>query len=157
MYTEKPKNFLKLKNRLVALLLLFATIGATQSSAEEHRFENYTVHYNLLNSSLIEPKIATQYGIKRSKNIALLNISVIEDSDQPEGKPVIANVFGHGASLAGQLKQLAFKEVKEGSAIYYLATFPINNGERLSFDLQVQPNKKGKLIPIKFKRQVYLD
>lgn len=125
--------------------------------AQQHTVGDYTVHYNLLNSSFIEPKLATQYRLKRSRNIALLNISVIKKSDTPEGTPVISNIFGHATSLSGQFKELAFKEVKAGDAIYYLATFPINNGERLNFDLKVQPNKQGKLIPIKFKKQVYID
>ena len=137
-------------------LAIFALIS-NSINAEQHTVGEFTVHYNLLNSSFIEPKIATQYGIKRSKNIALLNISVIKKSDNPEGTAVISNIGGHGASLAGQLKELAFKEIKEGSAIYYIATFPINNGERLSFDLYVQPLKQGKLIPIKFKKQVFID
>ena len=131
------------------------------ANAEQHTVDDYTIHYNLLNSSFIEAKTATQYGIKRSKNIGLLNISVIKKSDTDPaastGKAVISNIFGHGASLAGQVKSLAFREIKEGDAIYYIATFPINNAERLSFDLQVQPEKVGKLIPIKFKKQVFID
>lgn len=125
--------------------------------AEEHTVGDFTVHYNLLNSSFIDAKIATQYGLKRSGNIAMLNFSIIQKSDVPEGTPVIANVFGHGTSLAGQVKELAFKEIKEGKAIYYIATFPIHNAERLSFDIKVQPLKSGKLIPIAFKKQVYVE
>jgi len=136
-----------------AILLLFSN----SSKSAEHTFENYTVHYNLLNASFIQPEIATQYGIKRSKNLGLLNISVLDTSENKNGTAVISNIFGHGASLAGQVKSLSFKEIKEADAIYYIATFPINNGERLSFDLQVQPRKKGRLIPIKFKQQVFID
>jgi hypothetical protein len=138
------------------LFLSFLFI-VTPSIAEQHTVGDYTVHYNLLNSSFIEPKIATQYRLKRSRNIALLNLSVIKKSDTPEGTPIISNIFGHGTSLAGQVKTLAFKEIKADGAIYYIATFPINNAERLSFDLKIQPNKQGKLIPIKFKKQVFID
>ena len=137
----------------LAILLLFSC----QLAANEHKVGEYTVHYNLLNSSFIQPKIATQYGIRRSKNIAMLNISVIKKSDNGAGAAVISNIFGHGASLAGQVKSLAFKEIKEADAIYYIATFPISDRERLSFDLQIQPEKVGKLIPLKFKKQVYVD
>ncbi len=137
----------------LAILFLFSN----QLLANEHRVGEYTVHYNLLNSSFIQPKIATQYGIKRSKNIGMLNISVIKESDNGAKAAVVSNIFGHGASLAGQVKSLAFKEIKEAEAIYYIATFPISDRERLSFDLQVQPEKVGKLIPLKFKEQVYVD
>ncbi len=142
-----------LKNFPVALLLLFSS----QLPANEHTVDQYTIHYNLLNSSFIEPKIATQYGIKRSKNIGMLNISVMKKSDDGTNTAVISNIFGHGASLAGQVKSLAFKEIKEADAIYYIATFSINDREHLSFDLQIQPEKVGKLIPLKFKKQVFVD
>jgi len=137
---------------LIALILFSNLVRSA-----EHIFEDYTVHYNLLNSSFIQSEIATQYGIKRSKNLGLLNISVRKTEENAAGIAVVSNIFGHGSSLAGQLKELSFKEIKEADAIYYLAIFPINNGERLSFDLQVQPEKKGKLIPIKFKQQVFVD
>lgn len=145
--------------QLTAILFAFGVqiFNSGNAIANEHTVGEFTVHYSLVNSSMLEPKVATQYGIKRSKNIALLNISIIKKSDEEMGTPVIANVFGNGKNLIGQLKELAFKEVKEENAIYYLATFAIRHGERLSFDLQVQPEKQGKLIPIKFKQEVFAD
>ncbi len=137
----------------LAVLVLIST----SSRAEQHTVGEFTVHYSLFNTSFLTAEVANQYGIKRSKRIAMLNISIIHNAGKPNETAVISNVFGNGVSLAGQLKQLAFREVKEENAIYYLATFPINNGERLSFDLKVQPLKTGKLIPIKFKQQVYID
>jgi len=148
---------MKHRNLLSLFPLAIFLLSSSLVNSAEHTFENYTVHYSLLNSSFIQPEIATQYGIKRSKNIALLNISVLRKETSDKDTPVISNIFGHGKNLLGQLKELSFKEIKEVNAIYYIATFPINNGERLSFDLQVQPNKKGKLIPIVFKEQVFVD
>ena len=129
-------------------------------TAGEFVIDDVTVHYSLVNSSVIEPKISTLYNLKRSKNRALLNISVVKNLDQKNSrqgnvKGLTANIFGQAVTLVGQLKKLDFKEIKEENAVYYIATFPISNGERLSFDLQVQPNKVGKLIPIKFKQQVF--
>jgi len=141
----------------ILVLISSQWFNITQLNAEEHTVGDFTVHYSLVNTSILEPKVATQYAIKRSKNIAMLNISVIKKSNTEMGTPVISNVFGNGKSLAGQLKELAFREIKEDKAIYYIATFAISNGERLSFDLQVQPEKQGKLIPIKFKQQVFAD
>lgn len=139
---------------------LFIYIPSQSILAGEFVIDDLTVHYSLINSSFIEPKIATQYSLIRSKNRALLNISVVQKAENTTDETVkglTANIFGTAVTLAGQLKELAFKEVKEQNAIYYIATFPINNGERLTFDLKVQPNKEGKLIPIKFKQQVFVE
>ena len=146
------------------LLLLFVagSLVSQPSAANEFVIGDITVHYSLVNSSVLAPKIATQYNLKRSKNQALLNISVVENMEKDaarrgEVKGVISNIFGQATTLVGHLKRLHFKEIKEQNAVYYIATFPITNGERLTFDLQVQPNKVGKLIPIKFKQQVFTD
>ena len=140
---------------ILTFVLVALSFYSYSSRAEQHTVGEFTVHYSLINSSFLEPEVATQYGIKRITNIAMLNISVIKKSDSEMGTPVISNVFGNGKSLSGQFKELAFREIKEENAIYYIATFAIGNGERLSFDLKVQPEKQGKLIPIKFKQQVY--
>lgn len=142
------------------ILVFFTYIPSQSLSAGEFAIDDLTVHYSLINSSFIQPEIASQYSLIRSKNRALLNISVVQnpnDTTIEEVKGLKANIFGTAVTLAGQLRKLAFKEIKEQNAIYYIATFPINNGERLTFDLKVQPNKAGKLIPIKFKQQVFVE
>jgi len=149
----------RVRSGFIALFFL-SNLFSVSLTAGEFVVDDVTVHYSLVNSSVIEPKVATQYNLKRSKNRALLNISVVKNLAQEaarngEVKGLMANVFGQAVSLAGHLKELNFQEIKEQNAVYYIATFSISNGERLSFDLKVQPNKVGKLIPIKFKQQVY--
>jgi len=141
----------KIKQFSAIMLLVFFGVSFSVV-ANEHTIGDITVHYNAFNSSLISPEVATQYGIKRSGQTGILNISVLKN-----GQAVVANIFGHGKNLASQLKQLAFKEVKEDKAIYYIATFNFRSGERLSFDLQVQPEKTGVLMPLQFKQILYID
>ena len=121
-------------------------------SANVQKVGDITIHYNALSSRNIPAEVASQYGITRSGRTGIINIAV-----QKGDKPVIANIFGHGKNLAGQLKELAFKEIKEENAIYYIATFTFSNGEKLSFDLQVQAEKQGKLLPVSFKQTLYAD
>ncbi len=142
------------------ILLQIVMLPIKMAQANEQQVGEFTVHYNLFNSTMVTPEVATQYQLKRSKNIALLNISVVRNEPNAESDKVmgvVSNVFGQGRSLAGQHKGLSFKEIKEETAIYYIAAIPIFHGERLSFDLQVQPEKKGKLIPISFKQQVFIE
>ncbi|MFT6733119.1 MAG: hypothetical protein ACJAS9_001304 [Polaribacter sp.] len=155
---------------ITSIFLFFSIFVSHTLLANEQRVGEYTVHYNLFNSSKITPEVATQYKLKRSNNIALLNISVVRNATDTDFKSstdvstepdkvtgVISNVFGQGQSLSGQHKGLAFREIREETAIYYIAAIPIFHGERLSFDIQVQPEKIGKLIPISFKQQVFIE
>lgn len=146
-----------MRSGLSYLLILFTIIFAKPLLAETHSVGDYTIHYSLMNSSFIQPETAKLYNLKRSKNIALLNISVMKKSNNEMDDPVIANLFGHATNLVGQLKKLAFKEIKEDKAIYYIASFPITNGENLKFELQVQPNKQGKIIPLSFRNQLFIN
>ena len=110
------------------------------ATANEHTVGDVTVNYNALSAALIPAEVAAQYGITRSGRTGIVNIAVSKG-----GKPVIANIFGHGKNLTGQLKELAFKEIKEENAVYYIATFTFRDGEKLHFDLQVQAEKKRYL------------
>ncbi len=121
-----------------------------KASANEQKVGDITIHFNALSSANIPAEVAAQYGIVRSGRTGIVNIAV-----QKNGKPVIANIFGNGKNLTGQLKALAFKEIKEENAIYYIATFTFRDGEKIAFDLQVQPNREGKLLPISFKQELY--
>ncbi|WP_196138672.1 DUF4426 domain-containing protein [Aliikangiella sp. G2MR2-5] len=145
---KKVKVRLKPGAKILASLVILC--GSLHLNANQHSVGEVTIHYNALSSIDIPAEVAAQYGITRGGRTGLINIAV-----QKSGKPVIANIFGHGKNLTGQLKELAFKEIKEESAIYYIATFSFNNGEKVTFDLQIQSEKTGKLIPLAFSQTLY--
>ena len=145
-----PKLISILGKSIQLCLFVLTALFSLSTSANEQTVGDITIHYNALSTSNISPEVAKQYGITRSARNALVNIAV-----QKNGKPVVANIFGHGKNLAGQLKELAFKEVKEENAIYYIATLTFTQGEKVSFDLQVQPEKEGKLLPLSFKQELF--
>ncbi len=136
------------KSHLVKLLIL--GLVCSSGLANEHQVDDVTIYYNAFNSVSIPAEVASQYSITRSNKVGIINISVLKD-----GKAVIANIFGHGKNLVGQLKALSFKEIKEDQAIYYIATFNFTSQEKITFDLKVQPGKEGNLIPLQFKQQLF--
>lgn len=131
------------------LFLVNSAFGAENNSAD---FDNYTVHYSVFNSDFIQPETARQYGLKRSKSIALVNITVM---DNTEGKAVTANITGNAYNLAGQNKDLAFKEIREENAVYYIANLRFANEERLTFKLSVRPSGQDQTYNLEFKQTVY--
>lgn len=139
-------------NLRLAFGLILMGLASFSVTANEQTVGDVTIHYNVFNSALISADVAAQYHITRSGQTGVINVSVMKN-----GKAVVANIFGHGKNLAGQLKALAFKEIKEDKAIYYIATFTFRSDEKLSFDLQVQPEKQGLLLPLKFKQTLYVD
>lgn len=122
------------------------------ASANQHTVGDVTIHYNALNTAAIPAEVASRYKISRGARTGMINITIMKNN-----KPVIANVFGNGKNLAGQLKELAFKEITEEDAVYYIATFTFNDRETVIFDLQIQPQKQGILMPLQFKQQMYIE
>ena len=55
----------------------------------------------------------------------------------------------------GQLKQLEFKEISEGTAVYYLAETKVSDGEFLKFDLKIIPEGETKAVRLQFNKRFF--
>lgn len=123
-------------------------------SAQAERKQSYgdlDVHYSIFNSTFLQPETATATGLKRSKNQAVLNVSMVKDGQGQKGA-----VNGSFKNLLGQSQTLTFTEIDEGNAVYYLAQFAITSQELLRFELQVT-DSDGKTHPLKFNQEVFPD
>lgn len=122
--------------------------------AEQHSTEltNHIVHYNAQSTDQLTAEIAKIYGIQRSKNRAMLNISVI---DRQTNQAVNANIDVKVTNLTGQLKNVSLRVVEENDAIYHIGELPVANAETLIFDLTVTPEGSDETGTIRFKRQFF--
>lgn len=131
-------------------------IGSANSYAENSKeFGDYVVHYNAFRSDTISPEIAKQYGLARANNKVLINIAVLKKVMNTTGKPTSSKITGHASNLTGQLKQLEFKEINEGNAIYYLAETKISDGEFLKFDVKIIPEGETRAARITFSKRFF--
>jgi Domain of unknown function (DUF4426) len=136
------------------LLLLMPTRGEAEQFKE---FGEYIVHYNALSTDQLGADVAKNYQIVRSSRRGLLNIAVLKKS-AGEPSAIGAKVSGSAANLAGQRSKLAFREVKEGDAIYYLGEFAVGAGrDTYQFQLEVVP--VGSITPytLKFSKDYISD
>lgn len=142
-----------MKKVLTALLFIMVTLP---TYAEQFKtIKNSEIHYSAFNSTMITPEVATQYKLKRNGYSAILNISVLDKSQL--GKPAInATITGTSRNLIGQIRQLEFKSIKEGNAIYYLTEFPISNEESLTFNINVDAGNTGS-GPMNFTQKFYTE
>ena len=139
-----------------ALFVLALSLSSLSSYAENSKeFGDYIVHYNAFRSDTISPEVAKQYGLARANNRVLINIAVLKKVIDTTGKPTASKVTGHASNLTGQLKQLEFKEITEGAAIYYLADTKISDGEFLKFDLEILPEGETKATKLNFDKRFF--
>ncbi len=148
-----------MKNAFSLLLSLFLLVLVSTSARAEQFVEDeqYVVHYSAFNSSMLTPEVAKAYDLMRSRQRAVMNVAVQKKMPDGSRKAVMAQLVGYTGALGGSERPLDFKVVTEGEAIYYLAEFLIGNGEKLNFDIKVQPTPDHAPIKVAFSQEFYQD
>ena len=114
----------------------------------------HVVHFSAQSTDQVSADIARAYDIVRSKNRAMLIVSVVGKSS---GETVPAAIDVRATNLTGQLKNVAIRRVDDQEAIYYIGETPVANRETLIFDLDITPEGMPSSSAVRFKRQFYTD
>jgi hypothetical protein len=131
-----------------------AVLPATESSKD---FGEYVVYFNALITDQLTPDIAREYGIVRSKSRALLNVSIHRKLDGGRTEAVTGAVSASAINLNGQLMTMTLREVREDTAIYYVAELAITNGEVLIYTIDVTPSNDPSRFTVRFKKQFFVE
>jgi hypothetical protein len=108
------------------------------------------VHYIVIPSTFLTPEIARVNDIRRSATNALVNISVLDSRSKAA---LDVDVSGTARNLIGTTKNLDFKTVKEGDAIYYLATVSFDDKEVLRYEINLQQGNVNQVL--RFQQKMY--
>jgi hypothetical protein len=144
---------------IAPLLLAFTSSVMADSEHQHWTDEGYVIHYNAVNTGFLEPNIAAQYKITRSKKQGMLNVSVRkgEKSKPFHTQPVKAIVTAQALNLPAQLKGIDMVEVPDGDATYYIGLFGFYNAEKFTFSITVQPEMQDKKHTITFEQEFFVD
>jgi hypothetical protein len=123
--------------------------GATSANIGDH-----VVHFSAQSTDQLPPEVARAYNIVRSKNRAMLNVSVLRAADN---KPVTADVTVKTVNLTGQLKNITMRRINEQEAIYYIGEVGVANREILNFDISITPDGIDSPSVVRFQRQFFTD
>lgn len=144
--------------RLIAVLTLALALFTPIVHAEQVvRDGDVIIHYSAVRTTLLTPEVATRFGIRRSRNQALLVLNAQRDEGGPLPKPIPATATGYATTLLGHRQNLKLTPKREGDVHYVLATFETLNGEYITLDLQVTPEGHSKPIPVRWQQQFYND
>lgn len=148
----------------LSLLVLVSACGGPGESADVPEAQpagassanigDYVVHFSAQSTDQLPPEVARAYNIVRSKNRAMLNISVLRAADNTA---VVADVTVKTVNLTGQLKNITMRKETEQEAIYYIGEVAVANREILIFDISVTPEGSDKTSELRFKRQFFTD
>lgn len=145
----RPLAFIRIV--LLALTLLPGLVLAQQSES----FGPFELHYSVVNTTFLDPKIAATYGIARGEKRAILNLAVRENLSSGSAARAMA-LQGRTWDLI-QNQTLEFREIREGEAIYYIAEFPFINEEWRFFEIDFRPDGADQTYTFTFKRQLYIN
>lgn len=115
---------------------------------------DHVVHFSAQTTDKLPPEVARAYNIVRSRNRAMITISVVENASK---NSVIAKVTVKTVNLTGQLKNIVIRKIQEQEAIYYVGETPVANRETLIFEINVTPDGVDEPTELRFKRQFYSD
>lgn len=141
--------------RLLSPLLLALCLANAAIAQQSEMFDQYELHYSVVNTTFLEPKVAATYSITRGDDRAILNLAVREHVS--EGNTVARSMVLKGRTwdLLQQTQELEFLEVREGTAIYSIAEFKFLNEEWRHFEVHFRPEGADKTYTFKLKHQVY--
>ena len=147
-----------MRKRFAYLLLpALLSLSAVSEAEQSRTFGDYTIHYSAFASDLLTPAVARSYRVKRSKNRALINVSVLKKHLGTTGVPVKATVKASARNLNQQLRGVEFKEIRVESAIYYLGQVRVNNEETLDFELNIMPEGESAALSFTFRQQFFTE
>ena len=157
---------MKIRKQLITLSLfgLVSACGGPNQSADVPDAQpagasnadigDHVVHFSAQSTDQLPPEVARAYNIVRSKNRAMLNVSVLREADNAA---VTAAVTVKTVNLTGQLKNITMRQINEQDAIYYIGEVPVANRETLIFDISVIPEGAESASDVRFKRQFFTD
>jgi len=141
---------------LTSALLLLAVLFAPAAIASQfERFGDLDVHYIVFNTTDVSPEMAERYGLTRSPDLGLVNISGRRLAEDGTTTPVRLELQGTVTNLLGQSQTLRFREVEDPAAIYYLETVRFTDRETLRFDVQVTDAETGRRHNVRFQKALW--
>jgi len=137
------------KAKLVSILLIALLYACNNEKAEIPQAQNaqnnafhigeYTVYLNTSYTRDISNKIATKYGIEKSNNRIMLNVSILNNQSK---KSVESDIIANATNLLGQKKALKEMKFIENNSVSYAFFSDISNQETLIYNLSISPEQK---------------
>lgn len=142
---------MKILVNIFSALLLF-TANTTAHAEQMQELGTWKVHYSAFPSTFLSPEIAKQYKVQRSKYSGLINISILDASNL---KALDVQLSGTAKNLLGVKKDLQFKRIKDGKAIYYLSELTYRTEDNYQFNIKISKGAQSQVL--KFEHKFYVE
>ncbi len=145
--------------KLATLIFVLMVTPPWAQAQQSQMFGPFELHYSVVNTTFLDPKVAEAYGLVRGEKRAILNLAVREHIEIEGEKSTEARAMklkGKTWDLI-QNQSLEFQQVREGPAIYYIAGFKFIDEEWRFFEVNFRPDGADKTYTFKLKHQLYIN
>ena len=111
----------------------------------------YTVHYNAMPASALDPSVAERYDLPRSEKRCVVTVAVVEDAS---GEMVDAGIMASATRSDGRMYKIDMRSITDESGMYYIGELPLDAPARMDFTLEIQPRPDMPPQTIHFTRQL---
>lgn len=142
-----------------ALVFTLATLllASFQVQAGQKDFGEYKVLWSVFPSTFLAPEVAQANNLQRSNGIGVVNISIMEEDENGRYKPVNGQIEGSISNDIQQTTFLAFRRIKEGDAVYFIAQYQYQSGSLMTFNVTAQPAGYDDDLPVRFTHTLFQD
>ncbi|HEX7971420.1 MAG TPA: DUF4426 domain-containing protein [Thiobacillus sp.] len=123
--------------RLLAALCLCSAAAVAHAEISQN-LGPLQIHYNAITTDELLPDVARSYKIERSKTRGLVTMAVLKPNKMGVPVPIAAKITLYFTNLTQQLASVEMREIREGTAIYYLGDFRIAPPDTLKFTATVE-------------------
>lgn len=142
---------------LAGLLALTSLMTSAAWGASPVVSGDYSIYFNANTAANLDPGIARQHGLERSKFIGLLNVTVLRQQSSGLPTNVPARVDASARTGSAETKTLAMREIRVGQTLSYIGQFPIHDQVTIDFVIEVKPAGETETTRIELSEQFFVD
>lgn len=146
--------------RMIRPAILFAGLALAFGASAETLVtpDGYSIHYNALPTTALDPAMAETHGILRSKVRGLLNVGVVAGEPGTVGRSTRATIeVSAVAPPETEARRIPMREIDLGKTVHYVGEFPIEEEQILQFSIVVQPEGSSQRYAVQLEEQFFAD
>ena len=138
---------------LISLYLCMASLAIAGTDATRD-FGAHVILCKAMPSNELDSYVALQFNIIRAKNRGVLNIAVMEKSeDGAIGRSVLGKITALWSDLNGRMGSIPMREFQRQNAIYYIGEFDFVGGATMTFNILVSVDENRPPYSFSVKKQ----
>ena len=143
--------------RQLATVLMLGLLPFASQAQQFEQIGDYQIHYSAVSTDFLPQAVTEAHGIQRSPALALLNVSVLEETEG-ELHPTNASVNGTvGEPQGAEKAPLQFRSLREGGLQSHVAVFRIRHDEPMHFVLEVRYDRNEEPAEVSFIQRFHIE